>query len=108
MKKRFLSILLAVLFVIGVMPVSANAATTYNVSRALDYARANWNTGKGLCAEFVSDCIRAGGLTSYNTECTNLYNQLNNEVVRGARIASIQYLTPSGNYIKTADNKGKV
>lgn len=108
MKKRFLSVLLAVLFVIGVMPVSANAATTYNASKALDYARAHWNDGVELCAGFVSNCLKAGGLSSWNRECTNLYNQLNSEVVGGARIASIQYLTPSGNYIKTADNKGKV
>lgn len=94
MKKKILSVLLAVLLVIGVMPVSVNAAASYNASKALEYARVHWNDGKGLCAEFVSDCLKAGGLNSWDTECTNLYNKLNNEVIKGARIATITYLTP--------------
>ena len=41
---------------------SAQAAAVYNADYALAYAKAHWNDGKGICAEFVSDCVRAGGL----------------------------------------------
>ena len=41
---------------------SAQAAAVYNADNALAYAKAHWNDGKGICAEFVSDCVRAGGL----------------------------------------------
>jgi len=37
-------------------------ATNYNVDQALEYARKNWNSGQGACAEFVSRCVEAGGL----------------------------------------------
>lgn len=36
--------------------------STYSVDKAIEYAKQNWNSGKGLCAEFVSRCVRAGGL----------------------------------------------
>lgn len=106
--KKMISLILCLCLFVTCLPLSASAATSYNASKALNYAKAHWNDGKELCAGFVSNCIKAGGLSSWNRECTNLYNQLNNEVVKGSKIASIQYLTPSGNYIKTADNKGKV
>ena len=106
--KRALCLLLTLCLVFTLLPVSASAASTYNAGKALSYAASHWNDGKGLCAEFVSDCLKAGGLTSWNRECTNLFNQLNREVVSGAKIASIQYLNTSGNYIKVADNQGKI
>ena len=106
--KKIISSFLAVCLVFTLLPVSASAASTYNAGKALSYAASHWNDGKGLCAEFVSDCLKAGGLTSWNRECTNLFNQLNREVVSGAKIASIQYLNTSGNYIKVADNQGKI
>lgn len=37
------------------------AADTYDVEKALQYAREHWNDGQGLCAEFVSRCARAAG-----------------------------------------------
>lgn len=51
-------------------------SASYNPQAALDYAAAHWNDGKGLCAEFVSDCIKAGGLSSWSTSGTALHNQL--------------------------------
>lgn len=107
-KRRIISFLLALCVCFSVMPNTAQAASSYNAGNAVAYAASHWNDGVGLCAEFVSNCLRAGGLSSWNRECTNLYNQLNNEVVGGARIASVQYLTTSGNYIRTSNNAGKI
>ena len=79
-KRLLMSLLFAVLFV-TVFSVSASAASEndheYKVDSSLAYAEAHWNDGKGLCAEFVSDCLKAGGITDvYERECENLYNQL--------------------------------
>lgn len=41
--------------------IPASAISPYNPSAALLYASSHWNDGKGLCAEFVSDCLKAGG-----------------------------------------------
>lgn len=38
----------------------------YSVSAAVAYAAAHWNDGKGLCAEFVCDCLAAGGIAIPN------------------------------------------
>ena len=46
------------------LPVSAANNSDYNVNNAIEYATKHWDDGKGLCAEFVSDCLRAGGFTS--------------------------------------------
>lgn len=42
------------------------AAPTYDVEAAMAYAAANWNNGQGLCAEFVSRCVQAGGINIYS------------------------------------------
>lgn len=106
--KKMLEFLLTICITMTLLPIGTSAANTYNGSKALAYAKAHWSDGNELCAGFVSNCLKAGGLSSWDRECTNLYNQLNKEVVNDAKIASIQYLKASGNYIKTADNKGKV
>lgn len=50
---------------------------SYSPIKALSCAEKNWDTNIGLCAEFVSRCLRAGGLTKYgSTSSTDLYNQL--------------------------------
>ncbi len=53
--------------------------TGYNASAALQYAASHWNDGQGLCAEFVSKCVQAGGLP-IKTELitTNCYNAVSN------------------------------
>lgn len=106
--KRFLSLLLILALCAALLPGTAMASSSYDPTRALSYARSHWNDGKGLCAEFVSNCLQTGGLSSWDRECTNLYNELYNEVVNGSKIASIQYLKTYGNNIRTSDNKGKV
>lgn len=62
---RFLAVVLTVctmlLFTPFVTP-PAKAQPTYNVAAAMAYAEAHWNDGQGLCAEFASNVLRAGGL----------------------------------------------
>jgi len=36
--------------------------SNYNAAAAVAYADEHWNDGKGLCAEFVCDCLAAGGV----------------------------------------------
>jgi len=49
----------------------------YNADKAISYAKKNWNNGKGLCAEFVSNCVIAGGLKiSKQVGCKSLYDEL--------------------------------
>lgn len=106
-KRRLLALVLALVLCLGVIPVSASAASSYNAGKALEYAKAHWNDGKGLCAEFVSNCLKAGGLSSWSASSTALFNQLKKEVVNGSKIATIQYLNTSGNSINPASNSGK-
>lgn len=66
MKKRILEVLLILTLMISIFsavatPASADAAD-YDVEAALTYARQHWNDGVGLCAEFVWNCVKAGGL----------------------------------------------
>ena len=56
--------------------MTAFAATAYDASAALAYAEAHWDDGQGLCAEFVSQCIKAGGSTAWSASCTALRSQL--------------------------------
>jgi len=50
----------------------------YNAAAALRYAEAHWNDGVGKCAQFVSECIKSGGINVYNVSCTALRSQLIN------------------------------
>jgi hypothetical protein len=38
-----------------------NVSSGYNPGAAVAYAKANCNSGQGLCAEFASRCMAAGG-----------------------------------------------
>ena len=79
--KRALSVVLTLcmiltIFSVGIMPASAEG---YDPSAALAYAKAHWNDGRGQCAEFVRDCLKAGGLTSLTSiNCGGLLNQIQN------------------------------
>ena len=57
-------------------PASYTARSGYDAAAALRYAEAHWNDGVGLCAQFVSECIKAGGVNIYNLSCTALRGQL--------------------------------
>ncbi len=77
---RFLSVILVVMMVVAILPISTiviSANTTYDPDAAIEYAKKHWNDGKGLCAEFVSDCLKAGGFTAvYNVNARQLGRQL--------------------------------
>lgn len=64
MKKKLFGLLLVLSLLITALPVPVQTAkaATYSVQAALDYAKAHWNDGVGMCAEFVSKCVIAGGL----------------------------------------------
>ena len=84
MTKRLLSVAFALLFAIGMIPFgSVNSVAAkdngYNVSGALKYAKKNWNNGVGLCAEFASRCLQAGGVDVFEPLVINLYNALKDE-----------------------------
>ena len=78
---RTLSLILSVavtLSVICVAVIPASAAV-YDAAAAISYAKAHWNDGKGECAEFVRDCLKAGGLTSLTKiNCRGLKDQIIN------------------------------
>ena len=66
MNKRFISFILSLCVLtsmIVALPMKASAAS-YSVNNAIAYAQSHWNDGKGLCAEFVSDCVMAGGVNT--------------------------------------------
>ncbi len=74
----------------------------YDEDAALAYAAEHWNDGKGLCAEFVSDCINQGGCDAWSTGATSLMAQL-----KETGMGSVYELpmTFSGNaaYVKMSD-----
>ncbi|MBR5525097.1 MAG: hypothetical protein IKU51_07510 [Clostridia bacterium] len=79
--RKVLSVLLATLMLLTMIPlgaISVSAADyTYDPDAAVAYAKAHWNDGVGLCARFVSDCIKAGGFTkAYSGSVTTLVGQL--------------------------------
>lgn len=80
MTKRLLCVVMAIVFAVCCVPGAQAAKTsksTYKADDALAYAKAHWNDGKGLCAEFVSDCLKAGGVDDvYERRVIDLYNQL--------------------------------
>lgn len=51
-------------------------AASYDASAAVNYSYSHYNDGKGLCAEFVSDCLRNGGCGAYSANTSALLSQL--------------------------------
>lgn len=80
MRKRLISVLLSLAIMCTLLPqwaaFEADAVTSYNPQVALQFAAEHWNDGKGLCAEFVSRCLNAGGCDSFNKSCTALVGLL--------------------------------
>ena len=80
MTKRLLSVVMALVFAVSCVPAAQAAKTSksaYKADKALAYADAHWNDGKGLCAEFVADCLQAGGVDDvYERRVLDLFNAL--------------------------------
>lgn len=51
---------------------------SYNAESAVEYARAHWDDGVGLCAPFISRCLLVGGITEYTESSTAISLQLLN------------------------------
>jgi len=50
----------------------------YDPDAAVEYGREHWDDGVGLCAPFISRCVRAGGITEYTESSTSITLQLLN------------------------------
>lgn len=111
MTKKFISVILVLILIISsfsVLNISVSAANvqfTYNRTLALNYAERNWNNGVGLCADFASKCIQAGGINVYKPIVVDLYRALN-----GTYGTSYKLTLTRGNKgsIKMSDNVGKL
>lgn len=79
-KKNVLAMVAIVTMIVGSLGASLNvkAASGYTAENALNYAEAHYNDGVGLCAEFVSNCLNAGGVSAWSRSCTALRSQLLN------------------------------
>ena len=77
-KKSLLYVVLLITVIEGILfrPIIVQAASSYDSVSAVNYAATHWSDGRGLCAEFVSNCINAGGCTAWSTSCTALRSQL--------------------------------
>lgn len=72
-------------------------AGNYNAQAALNYAKNHWNDGVGLCAEFVSNCIKAGGSTAWSRSASDLRGKLLNSGMCVEYVSS----TTNGNVLKS-------
>lgn len=109
MKKRIFCMLTGflLLFILAISAIPSNhvkAASNYNANAALDYARSHWNDGQGQCAEFVSRCVKAGGInmpvitTTY--ECYKKISELTGVAGQDLTLNSSGYATYSANSSK--------
>lgn len=110
MIKKLFSIIFALIFTLtsfSILSVETKAASKvyYKPNLALTYASKNWNNGVGLCADFVSKCLQAGGINVFEPRVVNLYNKLN-----GTYGTSYKLTLTSGTRgsIKLAANSGKL
>ena len=81
MTKRLLYSLCTLVVAFGVLflvNVKASAASCYDydIDAALEYAQDNWDSGVGLCAEYASKCLNAGGVEVSSTRVCTLYDEL--------------------------------
>lgn len=102
-RKKALSVFLSLVLAIGLCPLLPNvamAAPAYNSGQALQYARAHWSDGRGLCAEFASNCLKAGGINVFSRVAGDLYN-----AVKG--YGTVYQLSLSNGGAKSSNNRGK-
>ena len=61
--KRIMSLFLSLIMMLSITAGIDFSAYAYNYdgNKAIEYAKAHWNDGVGQCAEFVSNCLVAGG-----------------------------------------------
>ena len=109
MTKRLISSVLVLLLFLGIVPftsISASAADkNYNVSQAIKYAQKNWNNGIGLCANFASKCLQAGGVDVFSETVKPLYDQLNGKYGKAYKL---KLTGGTRGTVKMSDNEGKL
>ena len=110
MTKRLLSFAFALIFALVAIPfssVKSEAAKegTYISSKALEYARKNWNNGVGLCADFVSKCLQAGDVDIYGDTVKKLYNSIKD--THGTSY-KLKLTNGKSGKINMSDNSGKL
>ncbi len=109
MTKRLLSSLFTLVITLGVIflvNVKASAAYNYDCDAALEYADDNWNSGVGLCAEYVSKCLNAGGVEAHSTRVVTLYNEILDKGY--GKLYKLKLTNGRSGCIKMSDNVGKV
>lgn len=109
MTKRLLCSVLAILLTIGIFPLvttKSSAAGCYNAKASLEYAKDNWNSGVGLCADYAAACLRAGGIDVPGGRVITLYNDL----VSGGygKVYKLKLTNGKSGSINLASNSGKV
>ncbi len=111
MTKRLLGLLLVVLATFIVAPAfvtktEAASYEEYDISDAISYADKNWDNGRGLCAQFVSECLNAGGVDAYGMRVADLYNNLLEKEY--GKSYKLTLTNGKSGCIRMADNEGKV
>ena len=114
MTKKLISVIFALIFTVSsfsVLSVTASANNTntkeypYKTEAALSYAGKNWNNGVGLCAEFASRCIQAGGINVFEPKVSELFKALSN--IHGTTY-KLKLTSGTSGTLKMSDNKDKV
>ena len=111
MTKRLLGLLLVVFATVIVLPTFATKTKAakieeYNLGDTMTYAERNWNSGRGLCAQFVNECLSYGGLDLSGMRVKDLYNEL---LAKEYGTSYKLTLTNGKNgSIRLSDNEGKV
>ncbi len=103
--KNLKKLLFIIMLIVCVMipSINASAANTYNSSLAVNYASTHWNDGVGLCATFVSNCLKAGGCSASSSTVVGLWNALKN-----GGWGNDYILTRNGAYTYASANSGKL
>ncbi len=111
MTKRLLGLLLVVLATLVVVPTfvtrtQAANMEEYDINDAINYAERNWDNGRGLCAQFVSECLNYGGVDAYGMRVVDLYNEL--LAKEYGKSYKLTLTNGKSGSIRMSDNEGKV
>lgn len=105
---KIVSVLLTIFLSVSMfseMEIKKVNAYSYNVEAVMAYAEKHWNDGVGLCAEFVSKCVQAGGIGIPTKTITNQCF----DAISGATGVQGQWLTlTSGGYALKSQNEGRL
>lgn len=109
--KRWLASLLSTAMLFSMVTIFGNvpqaaAASTYNGQQAATWGWNNYKNNYGLCAEFVSNCLKQGGFTdAFSNSCGTLRRQLLNS---GAFQENVVYLNSNKRLYTSGSNSGKI